>query len=203
MVFFAPAKQIQEGLENLDKILSETNSLKGLTRETFVEHVTEMLIQLNYTHPFREGNGRTQRMFFEKLGQVAVHTLDFSLVTEKHMNLASIASLKHNDKEEIKHLLEDISNPKKILILKEFMDNMKHLGFENIHHHLITTAKEGHTYKGFYRGSGPNGFMLDANGIFILGNKKDLTPEQIQTLKIGDALSFTAPKVQKMKLPQG
>ncbi|WP_404978536.1 MULTISPECIES: BID domain-containing T4SS effector [unclassified Bartonella] len=195
-ISFASAQQIQEGLENLDKILAETNSLKGLTRETFVEHVTEMLIQLNYTHPFREGNGRTQRMFFEKLGQVAGHPLDFSLVTEKRMNLASIASLKHNDKEAMKHLLEDISNPEKILILKEFMDNMKHIGLENIHHHLITTAKEGHTYKGFYRGSGTNGFMLDANGIFILGNKKDLTPEQIQTLKIGDALSFTAPKVQ-------
>ncbi|WP_208438629.1 BID domain-containing T4SS effector [Bartonella grahamii] len=198
-ISFASAKQIQEGLENLDKILSETNSLKGLTRETFVEYVTEMLIQLNYTHPFREGNGRTQRMFFEKLGQVAGHTLDFSLATEKRMNLASISSLKHNDKEEMKHLLEDISNPEKILILKEFIDNMKHIGFENIHHHLIITAKEGHTYKGFYRGSGPNGFMLDANGIFILGNKKDLTPEQIQTLKIGDALSFTAPKVQNQQ----
>ncbi|WP_375672045.1 MULTISPECIES: BID domain-containing T4SS effector [unclassified Bartonella] len=198
-ISFASAKQIQERLENLDKILAETNSLKGLTRETFVEHVTEMLIQLNYTHPFREGNGRTQRMFFEKLGQVAGHTLDFSLVTEKRMNLASIASLKHNDKEEMKHLLEDISNPEKILILKEFMDSMKHIGLESIHHHLIITAKEGHTYKGFYRGSGPNGFMLDANGIFILGNKKDLTPEQIQTLKIGDALSFTAPKIQNQQ----
>ncbi|WP_273790946.1 BID domain-containing T4SS effector [Bartonella sp. CM31XJBT] len=198
-ISFASAKQIQEGLENLDKILAETNSLKGLTRETFIEHVTEMLIQLNYTHPFREGNGRTQRTFFEKLGQVAGHTLDFSLVTEKRMNLASIASLKHNDKEEMKHLLEDISNPEKILILKEFMDNMKHIGFESLHNHLIITAKEGHTYKGFYRGSGPNGFMLDANGIFILGNKKDLTPEQIQTLKIGDALSFTAPKVQNQQ----
>ncbi len=198
-ISFASAKQIQEGLENLDKILAETNSLKGLTRETFVEHVTEMLIQLNYTHPFREGNGRTQRIFFEKLGQVAGHTLDFSLVTEKRMNLASIASLKHNDKEEMKHLLEDISNPEKILILKEFMDSMKHIGLESIHHHIIITAKEGHTYKGFYRGSGPNGFMLDANGIFILGNKKDLTPEQIQTLKIGDALSFTAPKIQNQQ----
>ncbi len=198
-ISFASAKQIQKGLENLDKILAETNSLKGLTRETFVEHVTEMLIQLNYTHPFREGNGRTQRIFFEKLGQIAGHTLDFSLVTEKRMNLASIASLKHNDKEEMKHLLEDISNPEKILILKEFMDNMKHIGLESIHHHLIITAKEGHTYKGFYRGSGPNGFMLDANGIFILGNKKDLTLEQIQTLKIGDALSFTAPKIQNQQ----
>lgn len=195
-VHFASKKQIQEGLKNLDKTLAETNSLKGLTRETFVEHAAEMLIQLNYTHPFREGNGRTQRMFFEKLAQAAGHTLDFSLVTEKRMNLASIASLTHNDKEMMKHLLEDISNPEKILILKEFVDNMKHIGLKNIHHHLIMTAKEGHTYTGFYRGSGPNGFMLDANGTFIIGNKKDLTPEQIQTLKMGDALSFTAPSTQ-------
>ncbi|WP_330167935.1 BID domain-containing T4SS effector [Bartonella grahamii] len=195
-ISFAAAQQIQEGLENLDKILAETNNLKGLTRETFVEHVTEMLIQLNYTHPFREGNGRTQRMFFEKLGQVAGHPLDFSLVTEKRMRLASIASLKHNDKEAMKHLLEDISHPEKILILQEFTNSMRELGLDEKNYYLAVVAKEGETYHGTYRGSGPNGFMLDANGIFILGNKKNLTPEQIQTLKIGDALSFTAPKTK-------
>lgn len=193
---FAMGRKIQERLKKLDKTLAETNSLKGLTRETFVEHAAEMLIQLNYTHPFREGNGRTQRMFFEKLAQAAGHTLDFSLVTEKRMNLASTASLIHNDKEMMKHLLEDISNPEKILILKEFVDNMKHIGLKITHHHLIMTAKEGHTYTGFYRGCGPKGFMLDANGTFIIGNKKDLTPEQIQTLKMGDTLSFTAPSTQ-------
>ncbi|WP_273783629.1 BID domain-containing T4SS effector [Bartonella sp. AU15XJBT] len=195
-ISFASKKQIQEGLKNLDKTLAETNNLKGLTRETFVEQAAEIMIQLNYTHPFREGNGRTQRIFFEKLAQVAGHTLDFSLVTEKRMNFASIASLKHNDKEEMKHLFEDISNPEKTLILKEFMDNMKNIGLENINHRLIMTAKEGETYHGTYRGCGPNGFMLDANGDFILGNKKDLTPKQIHTLKIGDALSFTAPSAQ-------
>ncbi|EJF85264.1 BID domain-containing T4SS effector [Bartonella rattimassiliensis] len=198
-ISFASEKQIPKSLENLDKILAETNNLKGLTRETFVEQATEMMIQLNYTHPFREGNGRTQRMFFEKLGQVAGHTLDFSLITKKRMNLASIASLHHNNKEMMQHLFDDISNPEKTLILKEFMDNMKTIGLESINHRLIMTAQEGQTYTGFYRGSGPNAFMLDANGTFIIGNKKDLTPKQIKTLKIGDALSFTAARAKQQQ----
>ncbi|EJF76631.1 hypothetical protein MCO_01566 [Bartonella sp. DB5-6] len=195
-ISFAAGEKVQEGLNNLDQILNEKNNLKGLTREAFVENATEMMILLNYTHPFREGNGRTQRVFFEKLGQIAGHKLDFSLVTEKRMKLASIESLKSGDSKAIKDLLDDISNPEKTLILKEFMDHMKTIGLESINHRLVMTTKEGETYRGFYRGSGANGFMVDVNGSFIIGNKNNLTPEQLKTLKIGDALSFTVPRAQ-------
>ncbi|MGF7158268.1 BID domain-containing T4SS effector [Bartonella heixiaziensis] len=198
-ISFAPGEKVQKGLENFDKALSEKNYLKGLTREVFVEKVAEMITQLNYTHPFRDGNGRVQQIFFEKLAQSAGHKLDFSLVTEERMNLASIASLKHRDLEPMKDLLEDISNPEKVLVLKEFMDHMKAFGLESINHRLIMTAKEGETYTGFYRGGGTNGFMIDANGTFIVGNKKHLAPEQLKTLKIGDAISFTMPMSQDLQ----
>ncbi|EJF92368.1 hypothetical protein ME9_01576 [Bartonella taylorii 8TBB] len=198
-IFFASGEKVQEGLRNLDRTLSEKNNLQDLTREEFIEHATEMMIQLNYTHPFREGNGRTQRMFFEKLGQIAGHELEFSLVTKERMNLASIASLKFGDSEAMKYLFDDISNPEKTLILKEFMDHMKTIGLESINHRLIMTAKEGETYTGFYRGSGANGFMVDVNGTFIIGNKNNLSPEQLKTLKVGDALSFTAPRAQDLQ----
>lgn len=198
-ISFASGKEIQDGLKNLDQTLIEKNNLKGLTRETFVENAAEMMIKLNYTHPFREGNGRTQRVFFEKLAEVAGHKLDFSLVTTQRMQLASIASLQSNDSEAMKHLLEDISNPEKTLILKEFMDHMKKVGLDHINHRVVIIAKEGESYTGFYRGSGENGFMIDMNGTFVVGNKNNLTPEQVKTLKIGDAFSFTVPRVENLQ----
>ncbi|MCZ2158944.1 BID domain-containing T4SS effector [Bartonella sp. 220] len=198
-ISFASGKKVQEGLENLDRTLTEKNNLKGLSREAFVENAAEMMIQLNYTHPFREGNGRTQRMFFEKLAEVAGHKLDFSLVTEERMKLASIASLQSGDSEPMKHLFDDISNPEKTLILKEFMDHMKKIGVENMKERLVLTAKEEETYTGFYRGGGANGFMIDAKGTFIIGDKKHLAPEQLKTLKIGDAMTFTVPRAQDLQ----
>ncbi|WP_208431455.1 BID domain-containing T4SS effector [Bartonella doshiae] len=196
-ISFASGEKVQEGLKNLDKTLSEKNSLKGLIREEFVENAAQMMTQLNYTHPFIEGNGRTQQLFFEKLAEVAGHSLDFSLVTKERMKSANIAALKNGNSEEMRNLFEEISNPEKTLILKEFMNHMKKIGLETLRNRIVMTAKEGQTYTGFYRGSGENGFMLDANGTFIIGHKKDLRPEQIKALKIGDPLSFTAPTMQE------
>ncbi len=196
---FAIGRKIQEGLEKLDKTLAEKNNLQGLTREEFVEQAAGIMIDLHHLHPFREGNRRTKRLFVEKLAQAAGHELDFSLVSKKRKDFVRAAAMEHSDPEPMKHLLEDISNPEKLLILQEFTKSIRNLGLDEKNYYLAVVAKEGETYHGTYRGSGPsgpNGFMLDANGIFILGNKKDLTPEQIQTLKIGDALSFTAPKTQ-------
>ncbi|WP_375663678.1 Fic family protein [Bartonella sp. CL63NXGY] len=193
---FAIGRKIQKGLEKLDKTLSEKNNLQGLTREEFVEQAAGIMIDLHHLHPFREGNRRTKRLFVEKLAQAAGHELDFSLVSKKRKDFVRAAAMEHGDPEPMKHLLEDISNPEKLLILQEFTNSMRELGLDEKNYYLTVVAKEGETYHGTYRGSGPNGFMLDANGTFILGNKKYLTPEQIQTLKIGDALSFTAPKTQ-------
>ncbi|WP_375638517.1 BID domain-containing T4SS effector [Bartonella sp. AA16NXGY] len=196
---FAIGRKIQEGLEKLDKTLAEKNNLQGLTREEFVEQAAGIMIDLHHLHPFREGNRRTKRLFVEKLSQAAGHELDFSLVSKKRKDFVRAAAMEHGNPEPMKHLLEDISNPEKLLLLREFTNSMRELGLDEKNYHLAVVAKEGETYHGTYRGSGPNGFMLDANGIFILGNKKDLTPEQIQTLKIGDALSFTAPKIQNQQ----
>ncbi|MBB4077129.1 hypothetical protein GGR08_001446 [Bartonella fuyuanensis] len=120
-------------------------------------------------------------MFFEKLGQVSGYPLDFSLATEKCIMLTSIASLKHHDKEIMKHLFDAISNPAKTLILKEFMDNMKtiRLDNDNIHQYFVLTAKKSQIHTGFYRNSGPNTFMFKTNRTFIIGNKKELTSIQI------------------------
>ncbi|WP_019223591.1 BID domain-containing T4SS effector [Bartonella rattaustraliani] len=196
---FAQGGEIQERLKNFDQTLIQKNHLKDLTREAFVENAAEMMLELNYTHPFREGNGRTQRLFFEKLAEVAGHKLDFSLVTTQRMTVASMASRRSNDSQPMKYLFDDISDPEKTIILKEFMDHMKKIDPDHINHRVVITAKEGETYTGFYRGSGNNGFMVDVHGTFVIGRKDNLPPEQVKTLKIGDTLSFTVPRAQNVQ----
>lgn len=47
------------------------------------------LSEINVLHPFREGNGRTQRLFIEYLANNAEYSVDFSNVTAKEMIIAS------------------------------------------------------------------------------------------------------------------
>ena len=73
--------------------LAEEECLKGLPEADFVERSAYYLAEINALHPFREGNGRTQRQFIRQLGHDCGHTLDWSVVTQAEMISASIFSL--------------------------------------------------------------------------------------------------------------
>lgn len=50
------------------------------------------LSEINVLHPFREGNGRAQRLFIEYLANVAGYDVDYSLVSPREMIIASAES---------------------------------------------------------------------------------------------------------------
>lgn len=49
---------ITTGLADVHRRLIERNYLRGLTSEQFSRHAAEIVGDVNYVHPFREGNGR-------------------------------------------------------------------------------------------------------------------------------------------------
>jgi cell filamentation protein len=52
----------------LNKQLSRIHALDWKNQKTgFFNEITDIFCELNVIHPFREGNGRTQRFFFEEL----------------------------------------------------------------------------------------------------------------------------------------
>lgn len=61
-------------------------------------------------HPFREGNGRTQRLFIEYLASVAGCRVDFSSVSSEEMLIASADSFACNY-ESIYGMFERITTP--------------------------------------------------------------------------------------------
>lgn len=56
------------------------------------ERLAWYLSELNVLHPFREGNGRVQRLFIEYLALVAGYSVDFSDVSQQKMIAASADS---------------------------------------------------------------------------------------------------------------
>ena len=61
--FVAPDK-IQSLGESIFKRLQELKYFQHLNRNEFIDEVTDLYHSINMLHPFREGNGRTQRLFF-------------------------------------------------------------------------------------------------------------------------------------------
>ena len=62
----------------------------GLSRERFAEELLDFYERTNELHPFREGNGRTQRVFLAQLAQNAGYRLDFSCVDADELMIATI-----------------------------------------------------------------------------------------------------------------
>lgn len=63
--------------------------LIGLPEKDFPIRLAYYLSEINVLHPFREGNGRTQRIFIEYLADNAGYNVDFSSVTDREMIVAS------------------------------------------------------------------------------------------------------------------
>jgi len=72
--------------------LKADNFLLEKTQGEMPERLTYYLSEINVLHPFREGNGRTQRIFIEYLAQCAGFYVDFSTVDSKEMIEASALS---------------------------------------------------------------------------------------------------------------
>lgn len=91
---FAPVMHMEGYANGVFAKLNKENNLKGLSDEKFVDRAAFFYSEINSTHLFREGNGRTQRAFMEQLGKEAGRTLDFSRIPAEQMVRASEAS--HN-----------------------------------------------------------------------------------------------------------
>jgi cell filamentation protein len=65
---FALPEHIASYLAGVLSELANEDRLRGLQRADFVTRLAHYFAELNAVHPFREGNGRTQRAF---LGQTA------------------------------------------------------------------------------------------------------------------------------------
>ncbi|WP_107661158.1 Fic/DOC family protein [Nocardia suismassiliense] len=78
-------------------IAAVTDSIRGagwaeMNRREFVQNAASTYQQLNWGHPFREGNGRSLRIFLDRLSSGAQFVLDYGRVSPGLWNSASAAS---------------------------------------------------------------------------------------------------------------
>ena len=81
---------IEQAAAGLFNKLKNDNYLMGLSTEEIVKKISFYFGEINVLHPFREGNGRTQRVFIEYLAKAAGYDVDFSPISKNEMINASI-----------------------------------------------------------------------------------------------------------------
>ncbi|MBB4000118.1 Fic/DOC family protein [Aureimonas pseudogalii] len=108
---FLPGSRIEMGLNAALDPIRNIEALKGSSIETFSANAGEVLGELNYVHPFREGNGRTQEAFIQALGAHVGHEVDFSVITKTRMIEASVETFNDPKAPAMRHLIEDAVDP--------------------------------------------------------------------------------------------
>ena len=126
---FANGIEIIRELTSLFRDLRDDKFLTGLSRDDFANKAADTFSHLNAIHPFREGNGRTQRAFIESLAIGAGHKLDFSVVsTERNIDV-SIRSHQAGDADAMRRLFREIVAPERVAQLRLAQDSLDKAGF--------------------------------------------------------------------------
>lgn len=78
---FVPGKDLNATAQQIFTWLKEDNYLKNSKDlNDFAKNLAEFARNLNALHPFREGNGRTQRIFLNELTKNVGYKLDLNLI---------------------------------------------------------------------------------------------------------------------------
>lgn len=107
---FCPATEIESRAALIFARLRQLNFLKDMEHSDFVEELTDFYCSTNELHPFREGNGRTQRLFLSQLTTNAGYTLNFSDMDGDLLMIATIQAAQ-GVADLLKHLLGEAVKP--------------------------------------------------------------------------------------------
>lgn len=110
--FFLPQVMIQRAAGFAADALRADNMLRGLDRDRFVDRLAYHYDQFNYIHhPTREGNGRTGRLFWDRISGDAGYTLDWRMVAGRENDHASRTASEQRNLAPLRTMLDRITAP--------------------------------------------------------------------------------------------
>ena len=87
---FVPCDEIEPLAERIFQRLERLNFFRDMNRAEFVDNIVDFYCSTNLLHPFREGNGRTQRIFIEELINSCGYDFDFADIDPDDLMIATI-----------------------------------------------------------------------------------------------------------------
>jgi len=87
---FCPHDKIAAQADAIFGYLGKNNYFRNLSRSEFILEIVDFYNNTNYLHPFREGNGRSQRVFVSQLVRNAGYDIDFADADEDLLMIATM-----------------------------------------------------------------------------------------------------------------
>jgi len=106
--FFLFAFQIPQGAQFVFDELVKEKVLEGLSKDKFAKRLAYFYEQVNFIHPFREGNGRTQRVFWNRVAADAGYFIDWSQVIGAELDRASVEGREDHNLEPLEEMFRRI-----------------------------------------------------------------------------------------------
>jgi cell filamentation protein len=104
---FCLPQYIEPSAAEIFRQLRDENFLQSLERDAFIDRLAYYLGEVNAIHPFREGNGRTQRAFFEQLAYDAGFTLAWQHL-DAARNIATSTATMRGDTAPMRKMLDEL-----------------------------------------------------------------------------------------------
>jgi cell filamentation protein len=108
---FQPLQLFDTGAQYAETTLRDDHMLQGLDRERFIERLAVSFDNFNTLHPFREGNGRTQHVFWTLIARDAGWGLDWSQVSKHENDIASFIAHENVDYSRLEAMFAKIVQP--------------------------------------------------------------------------------------------
>lgn len=107
--YFTPWAEIEPSWDALAQRVEAQNGLRGLDQGAFARQAAEVYNEVNTIHAFREGNGRSQRLWMDDLARGAGYELDWTKVTGLVNDLAS-QSAREGDLDPLRDVFSQITS---------------------------------------------------------------------------------------------
>lgn len=195
---FLPASRLNMGLNEAFRPIKNPDVLKGSTAEQFSAVAGQVMSELNFVHPFREGNGRAQEAFVVTLGRAYGHDVDFSVISKPRLIAASIASTNDPASPAMRHLIADATDPGRTAAIKTAFTHLRQQGEEPLEHD-VRTARPGEQVTGSIIGLAKSNASLVTDAGIVVVPKQDLPRQNAVvgddvTLKVTSAFVATPEK---------
>ena len=148
---FVPASMLDRYAANAAAELAADNMLADLDRDQFIERLAHHYDQINDGHFFRDGNGRTGRVFWERVANDAGWSLDWTLIGGAENDHAFLQARHHGDLAPLTAVLDRVVEPYDPAIHHDTDTLVARAGFRELHQHvehqqhpIISPREHGH-----------------------------------------------------------
>lgn len=105
---FFPTSHFDNALKYLDLLIEEFKNIAKKDDRLIAEKLAEILDNVNYLHPFREGNGRAQREFLRTLAFTKGYTLNLNPPDDKDIYVRYMQGTINSDVNALANLIHKL-----------------------------------------------------------------------------------------------